>query len=326
LISDLFRFSVRGKTGADSFEAAMAPFLTNPTFEFEPGSKDITAQVSVCRLQKIQIFSGRHEQPFRLKIPHATSFAQGFPSKGDTEFTNNGVVMRSSAGKGSITEPGEMNINFCSAFEQVCVFIEPAALVQVLAGVLGAPPGGELKLDSSNPERRYPAPLSFRLLRVLVSELAENTVPSRLVITELEQAMLVAFLCNTRHNYSHLLEAAPSDLAPRQVRRVEEYVETNWNQPISIGDLAIVANASARSIFQSFRKHRGYSPMLFVKQVRLRHVREMLNKPESATTITRAAFACGFGNLGHFANTYKQAFGESPSETLERSKGRSSLS
>jgi transcriptional regulator GlxA family with amidase domain len=42
--------------------------------------------------------------------------------------------------------------------------------------------------------------------------------------------------------------------------------------------------------------------MSFVRRVRLRHVREMLGAPNSETTVTRAAFACGFGNLGDFAS------------------------
>jgi transcriptional regulator GlxA family with amidase domain len=60
--------------------------------------------------------------------------------------------------------------------------------------------------------------------------------------------------------------------------------------------------------------------MNFVKKLRLDHTREMLRKPDSETTITKAAFNCGFGNLGHFARDYQRAFGETPSETLRRAR------
>jgi len=106
---------------------------------------------------------------------------------------------------------------------------------------------------------------------------------------------------------------------------VEEYIEANWDQPVTIEALPIVADASARSIFHSFREHRGYSPMNLVKQIRLRHVREMLSRPDSEVTVTNAAFACGFGNLGHFAVAYKQVFGETPSGTLTRARGQAPL-
>ena len=156
----------------------------------------------------------------------------------------------------------------------------------------------------------------------MIAELdRENSGLSPLVLAELEQAILVAFLCGTSHNYSRLLDGRPRDSAPRQVRRSEEYIEANWNQPISLEALAVFASASGRSIFQSFKRHRGYTPMSFLKQVRLRHAREMLTKPNSDTSVTSVSFACGFGNLGHFANDYHEVFGEMPSSTLNHAKG-----
>jgi AraC-like DNA-binding protein len=94
---------------------------------------------------------------------------------------------------------------------------------------------------------------------------------------------------------------------------------TGTNRFLSKGWLLL--RTRARSIFQSFREGRGYSPMSFLKQVRLRHAREMLAKPVSNTLVTSVSFACGFGNLGRFANDYQKVFGETPSETLNRSKG-----
>jgi transcriptional regulator GlxA family with amidase domain len=38
------------------------------------------------------------------------------------------------------------------------------------------------------------------------------------------------------------------------------------------------------------------------------------------TTVTDVAFACGFGNLGHFAIYYRRQFGETPSATLRRAR------
>ena len=61
--------------------------------------------------------------------------------------------------------------------------------------------------------------------------------------------------------------------------------------------------------------------MNFVKQVRLKHAKEMLTAPAPNKSVTSVAFACGFGNLGHFASDYRRAFGEMPSETLAGAKG-----
>jgi transcriptional regulator GlxA family with amidase domain len=105
-----------------------------------------------------------------------------------------------------------------------------------------------------------------------------------------------------------------------QVRRAEYYIETHWNETITIGKLARATAASARSIFHHFKVSRRQSPMSFVKEVRLQHAREMLQQTSSAHTVTETAVACAFGNLGHFSGDYFKRFGELPSETLRRSR------
>jgi transcriptional regulator GlxA family with amidase domain len=104
------------------------------------------------------------------------------------------------------------------------------------------------------------------------------------------------------------------------VRRAEAYIESHWNEPITIAGLARATAASARSIFYHFKNGRGQSPMSFVKQVRLEHAREMLESRGTNRSVTEIAVDCGFGNLGHFAGDYLKRFGERPSDTLKRGR------
>ena len=60
--------------------------------------------------------------------------------------------------------------------------------------------------------------------------------------------------------------------------------------------------------------------MAFVKDVRLRRAREMLNDAEPGATVTAVAYRCGYQNHGYFAREYRARFGESPSTTLARSR------
>jgi hypothetical protein len=77
-------------------------------------------------------------------------------------------------------------------------------------------------------------------------------------LAELEQSVIVAFLCANRHDESHLLDREPMGAAPWQVRRAEEYIEAHWDQPITVDALAVATGASARSIFHFFNTSRGY--------------------------------------------------------------------
>ena len=83
-------------------------------------------------------------------------------------------------------------------------------------------------------------------------------------------------------------------------------------------DLSEIAKASVRSVHAAFKASREYTPMEYVKRIRLGHAHEQLSSPDEGVTVTNVDLACGFGNLGHFARDYAQMFGERPSETLKR--------
>ena len=106
----------------------------------------------------------------------------------------------------------------------------------------------------------------------------------------------------------------------RQVWRAEAFIEANWDKPLTMEALSNAVGAGARSIFKSFKDHRGYSPMAFARGVRLRRAREMLRDAEPGASVTAVAYRCGFQNHGHFAREYRARFGESPSTTLAQAR------
>jgi len=188
-------------------------------------------------------------------------------------------------------ESGTLDLTCSSDSEQIVAFINPEALSGVLAGMVGAPLRRPLRLvrsPSSPPQRE--APGVRRLVKVLTDELEEETsIISPLVIAEIEQAILVAYLCGASHNYSTLLDRRPPDAASWQVRRLEDYIEANWDQPLSIEAIAVAANMSERSVFRSFRQRRGYSPTTFLKQITKEAVDELkFAKGQAAYAVIKA--------------------------------------
>jgi AraC-like DNA-binding protein len=313
-------------SGADALTAAFDAFFPGSLLELGRRTSEFRAQIRLAPLGKITLFSGRYGNAFRVQMPNSSHFIQGLPVRGRSESVNNRIVTVASPETGTIAEPGEVSFSTRAEFEHLVVLLNPEALNRTLAAVIGTPISRRLRLDllksSSPPKTRL-----FRgLVKLLMDELdAVDEVPSPLVLAELEQAIMVAFLAGSSHNYSHLLDGRNPDAAHSQVRKVEEYIEANWDRPVSFEALAAVAHTSARSIFRSFRRHRGYTPMDFVKQVRIRHAHEMLCAGNPEMTVTMAAFACGFSNLGHFAADYLRAFGENPSATLQRAKSRTGI-
>ncbi|HYM35571.1 MAG TPA: AraC family transcriptional regulator [Steroidobacteraceae bacterium] len=212
-------------------------------------------------------------------------------------------------------------------YQQMTLRILAKSLEEKIVALTGSPVNRALKFDLlvnlATPASQHLRRMTELLVHTLDS--LETGFPS-LAMAEFEQAMMVAFLCANRNNYSHVLDCQPSDSAPWQVRRAEEYIEANWDRPITVEDIAAITGVSARSIFRAFQQSRNYSPLAFAKQVRLRHARRILNLADATTTVTNVAFACGFSDLGHFSKDYRRMFGESPSQALCRAKGVSSAS
>jgi AraC-like DNA-binding protein len=207
---------------------------------------------------------------------------------------------------------------YAPGFEHFGLRIKSDCLRSKLAALIGATPSRKVEFNQTTRTDDAAIGNLRRMLMFFAMELESNA--SALAITELEQSLIVSFICSNRHNYSNLLDGRARPLASWQVRRVEEYIEAHWNQPITIEELSRLTSVSARSIFQQFKKHRGHGPMAFAKDVRLRHAKEMLEQKDTNSSVTATAFACGFTNLGHFAQDYLKRFGERPSDTLRRSK------
>ena len=152
-----------------------------------------------------------------------------------------------------------------------------------------------------------------RLIRFLVAELERGSAAT-LFLAEIEQALAVAFLYANPQLLETALPDRPLSVGRNRLRVAEDYIEAHWDQPLTLEALAAATHTSTRSLFYFFRKMRGKTPMQHLKEVRLKHARHMLqNAP--GITVTEAAFACGFGNLGHFARDYQRHWGERPSDT-----------
>jgi AraC-like DNA-binding protein len=317
----LHKFPSLATGSADELSAALSPYFGKAIVEPERRSSNFHVQLNICRLKRIALTYSTSSDAFGIDVDENSRFLHGFPVQGIAEHLNNGMLVSDSPERGAVGQPGSLKLSYGPNFEIFAVFLDPAALSDVLSGLVGGPLTRKLKLDRTDDRRQPEAPMIRNLVRVLIAELDRETSDlSPLVIAEIEQAIMVAYLSGVPHNYSDQLNGRDWSISRRQVSRAEAYIEANWKQPISVEALAAVTNVSARSIFNSFQQYRGYSPMKFVKQIRLRHANAMLMRPDSDTSVTKVSFECGFGNLSHFAMDYKRLFGESPSLTLQRAK------
>jgi AraC-like DNA-binding protein len=167
-----------------------------------------------------------------------------------------------------------------------------------------------------------PASRAFmRLLQFVMSELDEPAL-SPMVIERLSEALLFQLLHSQPHNHSALLaDPEPADTA--QVRKVADYLASLGAEPVRMTDLTRLTGTSARSIQAGFRKHRGCTPMEFLRATRLDRARAML-RVNDVLSVDEVAKACGFHHPGRFSAYYRARFGETPLATQRRRKATSS--
>ena len=101
------------------------------------------------------------------------------------------------------------------------------------------------------------------------------------------------------------------------VERAEAYVRAHPGTSVPISRLSRIVGLSERCLRNAFYGVRGMSPRRRFIAERLEDAhRALRDARHSDTTVTGVATRYGFYELGRFAASYKEAFGETPSATL----------
>lgn len=101
------------------------------------------------------------------------------------------------------------------------------------------------------------------------------------------------------------------------VAQAETYLRAHIDTAVPLRRLCGVVGLSERGLRNAFYSVRGIGPKRWILGERLEGVRRVLSDGGSGPmTVSRVASDYGFFELGRFAATYKETFGEAPSETL----------
>lgn len=158
------------------------------------------------------------------------------------------------------------------------------------------------------------------LVRYILTE-ADN--PASLIgqphISKNLKHLLISCLINNQpHNQTDTFGRNVPMIAPRHVRSAEDYIRTNISGQITIAALAQCANVSERTLFEGFKNFRNVSPMRYVLNMRLQHVRKDLQRGPRNEMIGEILARWGFTHHGAFSKSYRDKYGETPTQTRHR--------
>jgi AraC-like DNA-binding protein len=105
-------------------------------------------------------------------------------------------------------------------------------------------------------------------------------------------------------------------LPPGLARRVCDYIESNFDQKISLDSLAAMAGLSRDHFARAFHQSVGMPPHSYLLRRRLDQVERMLR--ETQLPLSQIALATGFSDQSHLARHFRRQTGMSPSRARWR--------
>lgn len=116
-----------------------------------------------------------------------------------------------------------------------------------------------------------------------------------------------------------LSRARVNALAKWRLRRVEEYVGTNFHRGIGLSDLAKVAGLSRMHFAAQFRAATGYRPREYLLHQRIEHAKSIMSS--SVTPLAEVALSVGFSTQAHFSTVFKRMTDETPARWRSAHQG-----
>jgi AraC-like DNA-binding protein len=160
-----------------------------------------------------------------------------------------------------------------------------------------------------------------QLMRVVQQQAAaaDSPLTNPLVLDHLVHTLAGAALItfpNTVLTTGYLAASAAS--GPASLRRAVDYLHAHAAESITVAQIAASAGISTRALQQAFRRHHGYTPMAYLRRLRLERAHRDLQAadPTSGDTVTAIAGRWGFWHLSKFGAAYRARYGASPATTL----------
>ncbi|MFA6929416.1 MAG: AraC family transcriptional regulator [Lentisphaeria bacterium] len=123
---------------------------------------------------------------------------------------------------------------------------------------------------------------------------------------------ILKVLAENRGNHS---DKDPISVAAKKkhwlIQEVKNYIQRNYQQQISLEELALSLGISQYHLSRVFNAESGFSLPEYLTMVRMEKAKILLN--EGQQNISQVAYAVGYEDSSYFAKVFRKHFGSSPS-------------
>jgi transcriptional regulator GlxA family with amidase domain len=106
------------------------------------------------------------------------------------------------------------------------------------------------------------------------------------------------------------------DHADEAIQTIQQFIEKNYEEPVSMEDMASQCNMSVRNFIRRFEQATGNTPLEYLQRVRIEAAKKLLeNKNHS---IEQVAMQCGYEDMNFFRKIFKRHVAMTPKEYKEK--------
>lgn len=127
-------------------------------------------------------------------------------------------------------------------------------------------------------------------------------------------ASLLATFLNLLERIKH--QQTTDAKLPRPVARLITMIESQPRRPWTLPELQEVSGVSRTYLLHLFKEHVGITPVAYAMRMRMREAQKLLSDPNRK--ITQIALLLSFSSSQHFATTFRQHYGITPSTFREQ--------
>jgi AraC-like DNA-binding protein len=255
--------------------------------------------------------------------PDRRDFWVHIPLNGRFESTMGKRQIEADEQRGIVTSPSGVNVlRSAPGAARLSLCIKGDALMRQLGALIDREPQAALEFAPEVDLRRGFGLSLACILRGAAADLERGDwLLGPCLASRFEQTVMSALLLSQPSNYSRELDGRASAIAPRDVGRAVDYMHAHLASPITLSELVREAGVAGRTLIKHFRDFKGSPPMRYLRDLRLKRVRAELESGKPRR-VHDSALRWGFVHAGRFSVEYRRRFGESPSVTLARARGR----
>ncbi|WP_091412076.1 AraC family transcriptional regulator [Friedmanniella luteola] len=307
----------------DEAERILSDLYLPNRLDLSRSSAALGMEVAGLHLGALTVGRLTYGRPARVRTAEAENFHVNVALRGRAvSRSGSGEPVSTTRGEALVFPPGApAEMSWSADCEQLCLMVPRDRLESELEHLLGRSLTGRLTFDFT---ADLGTPLGRRwrtVLNLLVEELDHPTDVggNPLVARHVEALVLDGLLLAHPHSHSDATtRERPARWGPA-VRRAVELMEERPCEPWTTVRLATAVHLSVRGLQEGFQRDLATTPMTYLRRIRLRRARVALEAAErSSTTVGAIAVSVGILHRGRFAAAYHDAFGESPSDTLNR--------